>query len=363
MLFKIIPDDNKNALRLKRHFISSACIFLFSLVCLYFYDRDYFILADTSILFALAVLWTGQLIFTITIRSRRNMYFSDPSMTHGQMIWATVFLLFFSYALKDMRSVMMMGYLGILSFGFFRLTAKQFIINVALTLSAYLSIIIYIYINEPLRIRINKEMVQLTIFAVTCVVLVYTGSAVSRLRKLHNKRARELKDALHLNMLLAITDDLTGLYTRSHLMDILDQQKARADREGNDFIILFADLDHFKSVNDTYGHSAGDIALEDFSQIILNSIREVDYASRFGGEEFVIVLVNTDMDNAKNVAERIRKTIGNNNFSDVAPGLRVTVSIGAACYQEFKSIQETLQHADDRMYKAKASGRNTCVFS
>lgn len=359
----IIPKDKKQALRLNRHLMSDAAILLFTLVFLFCYSKNYFVVGDVAVLISLLVLWVGQSMFTYAIISGRNLRFKDPSLTHAQMIWATIFLIFFAYALIDMRYTVLVAYLGILSFGFFRLEPKQFITNAVVTLSLYLSIIIYIYINEPLRIHIDKEMIQLVVFSVACAVLVYTGSAVSRLRNLHHQRTKELKDAVHLNMLLAITDDLTGLYTRSHLMDILDQQKARADRENNDFIVLFSDLDYFKKINDTYGHSAGDIVLEDYANILNASIREVDYVSRFGGEEFVVVLVNTNMEMAKKVAERIRESTETHNFNDVAPGLSVTVSIGAACYQEFKSIQETLQRADKRMYKAKDNGRNQCVFS
>lgn len=362
MIWKFIPDNKKQALRLKRHLISSVAVLLYSLVGVYFYSRDSFILDGSTVLIAFIMLWLGQLIFAIIIRTGLNLKFSDPSLTHAQMIWATIFLLIFAYALKDQRYIMLTAYLAILSFGFFRLKPKQFIFNTALTLSAYLCIIVYIYINEPLRIRIENEFVQLAVFSVTCIILVYTGSAVSRLRDLHNEKTTELENALHLNQLLAITDDLTGLHTRSHLMDILSQQKALVDRENGDFLILFADLDHFKSINDTYGHQTGDVVLEKFSDIIHRSIREVDYAARFGGEEFVIVLANTDMENAKNIAERIRETIERYNFNDVAPGLRVTVSIGVSSFQQFKSIQETLQNADDRMYKAKQAGRNICVY-
>ena len=363
MTWKFFPDDKKQALRLQRHMMSNVAVLLFTLVFLYFYRTNYFIVDDAIILTAMAVLWLGQLTFGHVIRSNRNLYFKDPSLTLIQMTWATVFLLFFSYALKDMRDVMLVAYLGILSFGFFKLSPKQFISHVAITLSFYLSIIIYIYVSDPLRIHIEEEMLQLVVFSATCIVMVYTGSAVSRLRNLNHIHTEELKDAVHLSQLLAITDDLTGLHTRSYVMDILDQQKALADRSDNDFIVLFADLDHFKSINDTYGHSAGDIVLEDFAQILTSSIREVDYASRFGGEEFVIVLINTDMEKAKSVAERIRESTEKHNFNDVAPGLSVTVSIGAACYHEFNSIQETLQNADKRMYAAKDGGRNRCVFT
>ena len=363
MTWNLIPDDHKQALRLKRNLISNLAVLLFSLTCLYFYTKNYFVINDISLIFAFIALWLGQLTFTIIIISNFNLNFNDPSMTLYQMIWATTFLLFFSYALVDMRDIMLISYMGILSFGFFKLTPKQFIIHVVITLLSYLFIIIYIYINEPLRIRIERELLQFIVFSITCAILVYTGSEVSRLRGSNHIRTQELKDAVHLNRLLAITDDLTGLHTRSYMMDIMEQQKALADRENNDFIVLFADLDHFKQINDTYGHSAGDIVLEDFSNIITTSIREVDYASRFGGEEFVMVLINTDMNQAKRVAERIRESTQTHNFNDVAPGLSVTVSIGAACYQEFKSIQETLQQADKRMYKAKETGRNKCIFS
>jgi len=355
--------DKHQILRLKRHLLSSVAIALFTLINIYFYVNNYFVIDNSSVIAALLILWTGQMTIFLLIYSNRNLSFSDPSLTLLQMTWATIFALYFSYALKDMRDIMLVSYLGILSFGFFKLSPKQFIIHATTTLTAYFFIVIYIYINEPLRIHVAKEVIQLVVFSVTCFVLVYTGSAVSRLRALNNRHTEELENALELNMLLAVTDDLTGLYTRSYLMDVIDQQKARADRENNDFFLLFADLDHFKAINDTYGHHTGDAVLEDFSEILKKSIREVDYASRFGGEEFVLVLVNTDMEQAKMIAERIRETLEKHNFSDVAPNLRVTVSIGAASYQEFSSIQETLQYADKRMYKAKEEGRNRCVFS
>ncbi len=146
-------------------------------------------------------------------------------------------------------------------------------------------------------------------------------------------------------------------------MEKLSQQKALSERNDSDFVVFYCDLDHFKHINDTFGHHTGDIVLQKFSEILLSSIREIDYAARFGGEEFVCLLVNTDIENAKKVTERIRQSLANYNFSDIAPSLHSTVSIGIANFKEFKTIQETLMSADNRMYNAKQEGRNKVVFS
>ena len=103
--------------------------------------------------------------------------------------------------------------------------------------------------------------------------------------------------------------------------------------------------------------------LKQFSRILKLSIREIDYAARFGGEEFVCLLVNTDIENAKNISERIRESIESYNFSDIAPTLHATVSIGLSNFKQFNTIQETLMNADNRMYRAKQLGRNKVVDS
>jgi diguanylate cyclase (GGDEF)-like protein len=103
--------------------------------------------------------------------------------------------------------------------------------------------------------------------------------------------------------------------------------------------------------------------LKKFSDILKSSIREIDYAARFGGEEFVCLLVNTDVENALKVTERIRQSLADFNFSDIAPSLHATVSIGVSNFKQFNTIQETLMSADNRMYRAKKMGRNQVVFS
>jgi len=119
----------------------------------------------------------------------------------------------------------------------------------------------------------------------------------------------------------------------------------------------------FKHINDTFGHQCGDVVLQKFSEILSASIREIDYAARFGGEEFVCLLVNTDIENAIKVTERIRDSLEHYNFNDIAPSLHATVSIGMSNFKQFNTLQETLMSADNRMYRAKKMGRNKVVFS
>ena len=357
----ILTGDPHQSLRLSRHLSALAAILVFTIASVYFSYSGMLKQGGLRLLDINLVFWGGLLLMTFIIRSGLNLKLPDPSMTMLQIIWCSLYILTLIYLLNDWRSIALMPYFAILSFGYFRLDFKEFLAVTVFSVLGYLFVIIMIQINEPERIQFDREIVQLLGFAMTCMVMVYTGSAVNKLRVGYRERNDQLAEALRLNTRLATTDDLTGLYTRRYLMNMLSNQKALSERDDRDFVILFADLDHFKRINDSFGHYIGDLVLKDFAEIIRGSIREIDYGSRFGGEEFVVLLVNTDIEKSKKVAERIRSGIENFNFSDVAPGLHVTVSIGMASYKQYKSIQETLMTADNRMYKAKEQGRNRIV--
>ncbi len=358
---RFLPDEPKQRLRLKRHFAALAASFIYSLIGFYLYLKGYFRPQAQPLFIALAVYWAGLLSFTFIIRSGLNLKLKDPSMTLPQMYWSIPFMLLAVYTLNDLRGIMLMAFFALLSFGTFRLSSRQFFAITAITLTGYLAVLVALYINQPLRLHLDREILYFVGFSLTCVLLVYTGSAASQLRERHRQQNIKLSRALEENRKLATTDDLTGLTTRRRFMEILGKQKAWSERDGSDFVILFADLDHFKYVNDSFGHHTGDKVLQTFAYILKRSIREIDYAARFGGEEFVVLLNNTDLEQARTIAERIRSSIEEYNFSDLAPALNVTVSIGLANFRQYNSIQETLMSADNRMYKAKQAGRNQVV--
>jgi diguanylate cyclase (GGDEF)-like protein len=158
---------------------------------------------------------------------------------------------------------------------------------------------------------------------------------------------------------LSITDSLTGLYNRSKLDTILSDELARFKRTQREFTLLMMDIDYFKTLNDTYGHVTGDEILAAVARILIQSIRSIDYAARYGGDEFIIILVETSMDQALKTAERIRSQVENLRYSANDSIIAVTVSIGVVqCQSGDMTPTAVFARADDALYEAKHAGRN-----
>ena len=162
---------------------------------------------------------------------------------------------------------------------------------------------------------------------------------------------------------LSITDELTQLYTRRHLKSVLAQEFERAKRYGTIVTIAMIDIDNFKSVNDKYGHLAGDYILKEVSKIFINTLRKTDFVYRYGGEEICILMPETLVEKAFIPLERLRKTIENRDFVFEGKKIKVTVSIGASTYgKEMRDPNELIERADAVLYKAKKSGKNKVVM-
>jgi two-component system cell cycle response regulator len=183
--------------------------------------------------------------------------------------------------------------------------------------------------------------------------------------QIKKKRYTErLRDNMQMSIELAITDGLTGLFNRrymeTHLGTLVDQSAAR----GKPITVLVLDIDYFKAINDSYGHDAGDDVLREFSLRIRKATRNIDLACRYGGEEFVIVMPETDMAVATAVAERLRRRIATEPFAiqKGARHLEVTISIGIAALSGVGDDAATiLKRADQALYRAKRDGRNRVV--
>ncbi|TSK08412.1 MAG: diguanylate cyclase [Geobacter sp.] len=159
---------------------------------------------------------------------------------------------------------------------------------------------------------------------------------------------------------LLYIDELTGLYNYRYLDVVLERELKRCDRYGSNLGVLFLDIDLFKSVNDNFGHLIGSRVLREVGALVRKSVRDVDAVIRYGGDEYTIVLVETGMEGAAIVAERIRKTIESHTFAK-ADGLaiRLTVSLGYACAPDDASTKaELLEMADQAMYRGKSAGKN-----
>lgn len=167
---------------------------------------------------------------------------------------------------------------------------------------------------------------------------------------------RRKKDQLET---MAVTDALTCLYNRRHIYDRLRQEGEKSERYSSRFSIIMLDIDYFKKINDSYGHLFGDLILKKVSDAIHTTVRNVDIAGRYGGEEFMIILPEVQLKGAIILADRIREKV--ENIQTDAPDLKITISGGVA---EFigGDVEELVKKADQLLYKAKESGRNCIKF-
>jgi len=163
---------------------------------------------------------------------------------------------------------------------------------------------------------------------------------------------------------LSMTDRLTGLLNRGTWENLVDAEYERFRRYGQATSLVMFDIDHFKPVNDTYGHLSGDEVIRHTADVTRNNIRQSDSAGRYGGEEFGIILPETDAESARIICERIREAIENSTVSTTAGDIRYTVSMGIAQLTETpENYMQWMQKADEALYKAKESGRNKVVVS
>lgn len=161
----------------------------------------------------------------------------------------------------------------------------------------------------------------------------------------------------------SLRDSLTGAYNRRYLWEFLEQQIAQAKRDSIPLCCIMLDLDHFKNINDTYGHVIGDNILIEFSKVVLEVIRSSDVLVRYGGEEFLVILPHSDMEAAFTMAERIRISLQKVS-NKIVDGLEITCSAGVSLWEPTNpdvSPKDLVNQADSLLYKAKSQGRNQTV--
>jgi len=227
--------------------------------------------------------------------------------------------------------------------------------------------------NIPILVMVDDGNTKLLVRALEMGVNDYVVRPVDRMEflarvktQLKRKRyADRLWDNFHLSMQLATTDAVTGLYNRHYLTSHMDTRMQASQESGKQLSVLMMDIDHFKKVNDTYGHAVGDEVLKEFANRIGKNIRGVDLAARYGGEEFVVMMPETPTDWAYMIGDRLRQEVFDNPF-DVgldSGGINISVSIGVATSTEGQTPGELLEEADKALYSAKEKGRNRVVIA
>lgn len=205
-------------------------------------------------------------------------------------------------------------------------------------------------LNKWVSVSYEKSVDYTYLYKIFAVLVVIVLVVVYKQYNLH-KYNTQLE-------ILSNTDKLTGIYNRLKLDDILEHEKKQFDRFARPLSIIMLDLDLFKKVNDNYGHKAGDETLRAICKIILEQKRDSDVFGRWGGEEFLLVCPETDIDGARALAEKLRKAIEVYEFPIITS---MTASFGVAQFEKHDSIVKVFDRADHALYIAKESGRNKVV--
>lgn len=357
-----IMQDPKQRLRLLRNLQAMSGAAILTLLCIFLMAFGNFRASWPEFVKLAATVWAINFCFPLLFITGLNKRFADPSLTMIQTLWAAIVIVGSLYFVNQMRMVILLFSILTMVFGAFRLRPIQFFYLTTCLVVGYGVVIFALRHNYPWFINLQTEVIQWATYSVVVGACAYLGSMQSKLRRTVRQQNQLLRDSVKEARKLAITDPLTGLYNRRHVMEMIQYQKKLAERNGTEFVVIYADLDHFKKVNDRYGHGIGDQVLQRFAEIAGGSVRRIDFVSRFGGEEFVIVLVATSLEKAKTVAERLRSATEGEDMDDLAPGLGITVSLGVTAYRAGEEIDAMITRADQALYQAKQEGRNRIVY-
>lgn len=354
-------------LRLRRTRLAAVNYTSIGVYTLYLHLSGQLIVTPLTLAGIFVVLACVNGLFFILIATGNNLRFQDPSMTGAQLTVAslTMFVLFATGKTIFSQDLFYTCFLLSLLFGSFRLNLKQVLMASLPGMAGFAAILLLRHgaLDEPLQAAMARAGIY---FGLSGWVIFFV-SYINRLRAKLNERNQSLKQALSRIEELAVKDALTGAYSRRLMHEMLEHEIERARRTGEAFSVCLLDLDHFKSINDTYGHLCGDAVLCEVVKRIEDSVRSSDElgqvsnhntVSRFGGEEFLLILPMTEVAGARTCAERIRESVRSRPFDTPAGPVGVSVSIGMAEYRKGDGVETLIGRVDEALYLAKRSGRD-----
>jgi diguanylate cyclase len=298
------------------------------------------------------------------LRSGRSLLYEDPSMTMPQVALGLLWVFVLMAASRADRSLMMVLYVIVMLFGIFKLDRGAFLKLSAAALAGYAAVVAIDLAFYAEEVPLFKECLRFLVLASCLLWCSFFGAHVAELRTKLRQRNEDLHKLVKDAQRVADRDHLTWAFTRHYIMKALEQERARSERRHAPFAIVIFDLDHFKSINDRFGHIVGDRVLAKFSEIARRELRAADVVSsgrranafaRFGGEEFIALLPETGLDGARRCTERLRVALAAEPFER---GVLVTFSAGIAVYRHGETTEDTLRRADDALYRAKNAGRD-----
>jgi diguanylate cyclase (GGDEF)-like protein len=299
------------------------------------------------------------LFWYIVLRSGFNKRFKDPALTLPQIMSALT-VIAGAYAITGpVHGATMLLLALVLVFGIFNMKARDAQMAGGYTVLVMAGTIVYKALTEPEHYPVKLEIAHFVLIAAIIPTISSLAAQLSNLRAKLQAQKEELSQAVQRIQILATRDDLTGLYNRRHMMDVLTQHQKRLSRSGHHrFCLAILDIDHFKRINDTYGHGVGDEVLRGFAQAAESVLRETDVLARWGGEEFLVLLNDTQAAQANIGLERLRELLDKTLLVPNLPELKPTFSSGLTAYELSEPLHTCIERADQALYRAKGGGRN-----
>ena len=305
--------------------------------------------------------WLGGLAFAVFNPAWLSRWGSDVLVLPGA-IWCNAGAVMLAVlAPEEVRLVLLAVPMFSLLYAALHLSRSRFIALVLATGLAYALVVMYLSFNTPMDAAF--EAFSGAFFALMLGAILVLSGEILRLRDGLLERNRGLREAMERLQDLALKDELTGLHNRRYIMEVLSRQRALAQRSGQKFTLCYCDLDHFKTINDLYGHAVGDVALREFGKCAQSVVRNVDYVARFGGEEFLLILTGADQATALQVATRLCARTRQMLVPGTEDGFEMTASIGIAEYRPGESLDDLLNRSDHALYAAKSGGRDRIVVA
>lgn len=311
----------------------------------------------------IAMMVCSQVLIYTAIRSGWSRRFEDSALTMVQMVCA-ILCLSTAYLLNPApRGVMLMLAALVLACGAFTLSPRH-----CCRLGWFAAAIFGATMATGVLVRPGVfdpvvEGVTFVFVAVTLPLMGHLAGQLSHIRMALYKQRQELRDALARVNVLATRDELTGLPNRRHMRERVEHEVQRVRRGHGTMCVGVLDLDHFKTVNDKLGHSAGDAVLVNFALQAQAVLRETDVLARWGGEEFLLVCSDTSIEQALQVVERLRRHLHQPASWAQCEVESVTFSAGLALHEPGASFEQTLALADSALYQAKRQGRDRCIVA
>lgn len=303
----------------------------------------------------------GMLAILLLIRLGRTLHWRDPSLTQLQIRFALVCTAAAYVVAGQARGLLPVILSIILVFGIFGLTPRQMVQNMAYALVLFAAAFgLVTWLDEPWRVPALEAAYAAMVFLVLAAT-TFLAMRMQKIRAQLTHQKHELTLALDQIQQLATHDELTGLPNRRHMMALLEAEHLGSQRGARPWMVALLDIDLFKLVNDTHGHAAGDQVLQAFTATVREAVRGSDVLARWGGEEFLLLLHDTQPGAARPVLERVRQAVQKRTVIVQGQQVRVTVSIGLAAHARGKSVAQLLDQADQALYRAKSDGRNCVV--